>query len=167
LPGGSGELVFVARNADGVEQFYRLPLDGNSAPQPVTPPDFVIGIIGHVAAPDSKSVIVSTPNGPAVRFPIEGGDPEPVPGLLATDLPLRFEANGRYLFVQGAHAVPCPIIRVDTHTGERTLWRELSPLDPAGVSAVDKVAVSADGSAHMYSNKRIISQLTLAEGLQR
>jgi serine/threonine protein kinase len=165
--GNLGELVFVARNADGVEQFYRLPLDGGVAPQPVTPPDFVIGIVGHVVAPDSKSIIVSTPGGPAVRFPIEGGDPDPVPGLLETDLPLRFETNGRYLFVQAAHAVPCPIIRIDTQTGERTLWRELSPLDPAGVSAVDKVSISADGSAHMYSNKRIISQLILTEGLGR
>ena len=48
-----------------------------------------------------------------------------------------------------------------------SLWRELSPLDPAGVSAVDKVAISADGSAHMYSNKRIISRLVLTEGLGR
>ena len=79
-----------------------------NAPQPVTPPDFVVGIIGHVAAPDSKSLIVSTPGGPAVRFPIEGGDPEPVPGLLATDLPLRFHDERSSSLRPGRPCRPVP-----------------------------------------------------------
>jgi hypothetical protein len=163
-PDDPGALLFVARDADGGERFYRLGLGDGAAPHPLTPPGFVIGLDGHVASPDGKSLLVSTPGGPALRFPVAGGDPEPVAGLLETDLPLRFEADGRHLFVQAASAVPCPIVRLDTRTGKRTPWRELSPLDPAGVTAVDKVQVSADGSAHLYSNKRVISRLVLSDG---
>ena len=36
-------------------------------------------------------------------------------------------------------------------------------LIPAGVATVDRVQVSADGSAYVYSNRRVISQLVLAE----
>ena len=165
-PDDPGALVFVGREADGVERFYHLGLAEGATPRPITPRGFVVGLDGHVASPDGKSLLVSTPGAPAVRFPVEGGDPEPVAGLLATDLPLRFEVDGRHLFVQAASGVPCPIVRVDTRTGERTLWRELSPLDPAGVAAVDKVGISADGAAHMYSNKRVISRLVLSEGFR-
>jgi hypothetical protein len=80
--------------------------------------------------------------------------------------PSEETARARHLFVEASSAVPAPIVRIDLVTGERMLWRELAPIDPAGVFVVDKVQLSADGAAHVYSNRRVISWLVLAEGLE-
>jgi hypothetical protein len=50
-------------------------------------------------------------------------------------------------------------------TGERTLWRELVPTDRVGVNSLDRVRISAEGDAHVYSVRRTLSQLVVIEGL--
>jgi hypothetical protein len=62
--------------------------------------------------------------------------------------------------------LPGRILRIDLTTGERTPWRELTPLDPAGVASVDRVCLSADGEAYAYSYRRVTSSLGLATGLR-
>ena len=89
-----------------------------------------------------------------------------MPGVLASDLPLRFDANGRDLYVQAQRTIPSPIYRVDSQTGERELWAELSPPDPAGVFTVDRLRISEDGRAYCYSVRRSISRLVVIDGLE-
>jgi hypothetical protein len=100
------------------------------------------------------------------RRSIDGDGPRPVPGLLPTDLPLQFDRDGRHVYVQAGQNMPSPIYRVDTVTGERTLWRELAPRNAAGVFAVDRVRISADGTAYVYSIRRAVSSLVLITGLE-
>ena len=164
-PDDRGALLFVGRAPDASVRLYHLPLTDGGTPRAVTPASFVMAVLGRAVSIDREWVVVRPAEGPAVQFPIAGGDPLPVPGIEPSDLPLRFDGDGRHLFVQASSAVPAPIVRIDLETGERTLWRELSPIDPAGVFVVDKVQVSADGAAHVYSNRRIISWLVLVEGL--
>jgi hypothetical protein len=111
-------------------------------------------------------LIVNLVNEPAVEFGVDGTGPRRVTGIEPADLPLRFDRAGEHLYVQASFAVPSPIVRVNMVTGNRTLWRELSPIDPTGVFVVDRVRISADGSAHVYSNRRVISWLTIIDGLE-
>ena len=161
----SGTLVFQARMGDGPMRLFRLPLDGTSAPQPITPADFPLAPNGHCISDDGQRVIARPASGPAAEFSIDGHGPRPVPGLLATDLPLRFNLDGRYIFVQAALTVPSPLVRIDITTGKRTPWCELSPRDQAGVFTVDRVRISADGTSYTYSIRRYISRLALVDGL--
>jgi hypothetical protein len=85
---------------------------------------------------------------------------------LPTDLPLRLDEDGRHVYVQGQLTIPSPIDRVDTRTGERELWLKLSPPDPAGVFTVDRVRLSADGTAYCYSIRRSIAGLVSVDGLR-
>lgn len=43
------------------------------------------------------------------------------------------------------------IFRVNVRTGQRELARQLTPLDAAGVSAIDLIRMTADGKAYVYS----------------
>jgi len=104
--------------------------------------------------------------GAAVAFTDDGRGPEPVPGVLPTDLPLGLDRDGRHLFVQVARTLPSPIYRVDMQTGERMLLAELSPRDPGGVSVIDRVRISDDGGAYVYSVRRVVSGLNLVDGVR-
>ena len=55
---------------------------------------------------------------------------------------------------------------MDARTGKRSLWRQLAPLDPAGVSSIDPILLSADGRAYVYSYRRLLSGLFVVEGLK-
>ena len=62
--------------------------------------------------------------------------------------------------------LPSPVYKIHLATGERTLSGELSPSDPAGVFDVDKLFMTADGSAYVYSYRRFVSDLFVVEGLE-
>ena len=96
--------------------------------------------------------------GPAVLVDVASGRVAPAPGLDDDDLPLRWAEGGRYVFVQGERTVPSPIYRIDLESGERELWTDLAPPDPAGIFKVDRVQLSADGMFQVYSNRRSLSR---------
>jgi hypothetical protein len=56
--------------------------------------------------------------------------------------------------------------RVDLLTGSRAAWRELGPLDPAGVGHIGDVVIARDGESYVYNCQRTLSELYLAEGLR-
>jgi hypothetical protein len=164
--GGEPEsLVLAARLGDGSTQLFRLPLSGTAAPVAITPAGFALAAQGHIASAASGRVIVKPAEGVAVEFGLDGQGPRAVPGLLPGDLPLRFDRDGRHVYVQAAMTVPSPIYRVDTLSGERSLWCELAPADPAGVFIVDRVLLSGDGAGYAYSIRRYITQLVAVSGL--
>ena len=112
------------------------------------------------------NVIVMTAEGYLAEFDLDGQGPHPLEGTQPGDIPLRFDQDGVHIFVQAADSIPSPIFRVNSRTGERTLWRELSPGDPAGIVSVDRVQISVDGMIQVYSHRRHTSALEIIEGLR-
>jgi hypothetical protein len=55
---------------------------------------------------------------------------------------------------------------VDSVTGKRTLWKQISPADPAGVDAIQGIAITPDEKSFVYSYRRRLSDLYLVEGLK-
>jgi hypothetical protein len=159
-------LILSGRIDDGVPRIYRLPLSGGGPAEPITPQDLPLAPQGHIVSLDGLRLIVNPADGPVVEFSMDGSGTRPVPGIEADDLPLSFHRDGRHIFVQAARAAPAPIFMIDTVSGERTMWQELSPRDRAGVSAVDRVLFSTDGDAYAYSIRRMISGLSILDGLQ-
>jgi hypothetical protein len=162
----TGSLILAARLDGGPTRLFRLPLDDVAPPVAITPADLPLGPNGHLVSADGRRVIVRPAGRAAVELSLDGDDPRPVPGLLATDLPLRLDRDGRHVYVQAAMTIPSPVYRVDMRTGERTLWLELAPRDRAGVFIVDRLRMADDGSAYIYSIRRNLSRLMLVEGLE-
>jgi hypothetical protein len=167
LRGDDDFLVLPARLGDAPLRLFRLTLDGDAEPVAITPADFALAPNGHLVSPDGRRVIARPARGVAVEFSIDGDGPRPVPGLESTDLPLQFDRDGGHIYVQAGQTIPSPVYQVDIVTGERTLWLELSPGDAAGVFAVDRVRISADGGAYIYSIRREVSSLEIVDGLDR
>jgi hypothetical protein len=62
--------------------------------------------------------------------------------------------------------VPTKVHRVDMTTGQRALWKELVPPDPAGVLTMGPILMTPDGKSYVYSYRRTLDELFLVEGLR-
>ena len=118
------------------------------------------------ASPDGGSVAVSVPDGAARIFPVEGGEPRPIPGVEQGDFVLKWSRDGRSLFVGRRADRAVRIDRLDLETGRRAPWKELLPADRAGLVDIAYIDVSGDGESYVYSYRRFLSTLYLAQGLR-
>ncbi|MGH9368186.1 MAG: protein kinase domain-containing protein [Thermoanaerobaculia bacterium] len=116
--------------------------------------------------PDGRFACSADPSGRIFLYPIEQGEPRPVPGLEPGDAPLRWADEGRTLFVRRRGGGPLRIDRLDVATGRRELWKEIVPGDPAGFAGFASVQISAGGAAYVYTYHRLLSELFLVEGLE-
>jgi len=95
-------------------------------------------------------------------YPMEGGDPRPVPGLLEGEKPVRWSADGRSLYVRRMGETPVKMYSVDTSTGQRQPWSVVAPAAPPRVQFL----VAADGKSYVYASPTSSSDLYLVEGLK-
>ena len=99
-------------------------------------------------------------------YPIDGGEPRPLPMLSRADRIVRWLPDGRSLLVYRVSEMPAKLHRVDVETGERTLWREIAPPDPTGIFRIGRVRTNADGSAHGYVYYMHLVDLHVLSGLK-
>ncbi|HEY3123464.1 MAG TPA: hypothetical protein VGK70_05315, partial [Thermoanaerobaculia bacterium] len=154
-----GKRILFAANQEGrPPRSYVQDLDCADA-NPVTPE----GSIAYAISPDGSHLAARDPLIKLCR--VEGGDSTPIAGALPGDIPIRFDQDGRSLFVQSG-ILPARVFRIDTASGARGLFLELMPSDPAGVSGILRIALTPDGRSYVYDYFRVLSDLYLAEGLK-
>jgi hypothetical protein len=117
-------------------------------------------------SPDGKSAVVRGPDRRTYLYPIEGGEPTPVPGLTADDTPIGWSADGDSLYFYRRSELPARVFRLELRTGRKELWRELIPSDSAGVTAIAPPCLTPDGKFWVYSCSRTLSNLYVVEGLK-
>jgi hypothetical protein len=99
-------------------------------------------------------------------YPLDGGDPLPVPWVEPGDRIASISEDGKVAFVWRQAEIPARVHRVDTEAGERTLWRELTPPDPTGIYRIARLRVSSDGAAYAYTYYMHLMDLHVIEGLR-
>jgi DNA-binding winged helix-turn-helix (wHTH) protein len=155
-------LLIVANEAGRLPRMWVQDLSG-SKPRPVTPE----GATGKdpVISPDGRFV-VAFPSGAmrALRYPVDGGEPEPIAGLEDNEYPMQWTEDGSLYVRKGG--VPARISRLDVATGQRTVWKEIAPADPAGIWSMMRVMLTRDGRSYAYGFSRSLSELYLVEGLK-
>jgi Tol biopolymer transport system component len=155
-------LLFVGSEKGDLRRLYAMDVEGGK-PRPITP-----GGVGFATSvsPDSRRVAVTMTYQTPEIYPIDGGEPRPVPGALPGDQPCLWSADGRTLFVWVRTPPDARVDRIDLATGERTTWKTLRPADRAGVLDIGFVQLSGDARSYVYSYRRILSTLYLVEGLR-
>jgi dipeptidyl aminopeptidase/acylaminoacyl peptidase len=160
-------ILFLANAAGRAPQLFVEDVDGGEAR--ALAPEGVTAYRHKPISPDGRFVVALQPGEPQPRFvllPVVGGEPQPLPGLVAGDRPVCWSADGRFLFVSARGALlPGRIDRVEVSTGDRVPWKALQPADPAGTDHVGDVVMTADGRYYLYHAIRLLSELYLAEGL--
>ena len=133
-------------------------------PRPITPDGVTVRF--DVVSPDGKSVVATGTDQMIDLYPIEPGEPHPVPGLESADVTLRWTPDGSSIFVYRPSAPPLRVYKVDVKTGRRTLWKEIRPPDPSGVEQVGPIQIAPDEKTYVYSYRRTLDELYLATGLK-
>ncbi len=136
----------------------------DAKPRAVSPPGYRAFPRG--VSPDGKLAAVMGPDQKRYLYPLEGGEPAQIPGILDAEDPVGWTSDGRSIYVFRRGEYPGKAYRLKLTTGKRELWKELTPPDPAGISSLSPPAIASDGKTYAYSYNRILSDLFLAEGLK-
>jgi Tol biopolymer transport system component len=162
LPDGK-HLVFSGNEPGHGIRFYVQDIDGGK-PQPISSEG--VDALQFAVSPDGQSIAGVGPDRKAYLYPVVGGDPRPIQGLQSGEVPISWSADGRALFVYRPGDLPAKIYLLHLGNGQRTLWRQLMPSDPAGVNHIGPIVLTPDGKTYVYGYHRTLSDLYMVEGLK-
>lgn len=163
-----GKRLIIEAAAPGrPSRIYVRDLDGGP-PRPVTPE----GTVGGRISPNGKLVVaLEARSGKWAIYPIDGGEPRPVPRIQPDEYVIRFDASGTSLFLASASWTPridpIRIDRLDLASGKRSAWKQIVLADPTGAEfSIDSVQLTPDGKSYCYSFMRGLSRLYVVDGLR-
>lgn len=133
-------------------------------PQPVSPEG--VNATSFALSRDGAAAGGIGPDGKGYLYPIAGGEVRAIPKLALGEVPIVWSADGRSLYVYQPGELPAKIYRLDLGSGQRTLWKQVMPSDPAGVELIGPIVLTPDGKGYVYGYHRILSDLYLVEGLK-
>ena len=166
LPDGK-RIAFFGAEAGHASRLYVQDLEGGK-PRPISP-EGTRSSMGHGVvpiSPDGTLVAAWAPDGTSSLYPVDGGSPRRIPGLLPGDSVVRFTGDGAAVYARDKSDLPMRIFRVDLATGRREPWKELAPEDRAGAFQMYGAVLTPDGESYAYGCSRLISDLFVVDGLQ-
>jgi hypothetical protein len=159
-----GETIVVIAGADETRtRLYVWDTGNSAAPRAVSSE-------GHykaaVVAPHGQLIAASRIGVPLALYPVDGGEPLPIPDAATDDLPLRWSTDGKSLFVRSGSGMPAVIERIEIASGRRTPVKQLMPADRAGLFGISSVTITPDGASYAYTFASSIGTLYLVEGVR-
>jgi len=132
----------------------------SGTPRPISPE----GVWTNALATPDDRFVLGRSEGTFWLYPVDGGDPRPMPLLTKDDDPRQWSVDGRFLYVRSRFVVPAEIHRLDLSAGRRELWKTLVP--PDNVDLILTTAISPDGKSYCYDYIRGTADLFVVEGLK-
>ena len=162
LPDGKS-IVFNGKESGHSMRTYMQSIEGGP-PRPVTPE----GIIGILVSPDGQLLLARDleEKQPLAVYPVNGGEPRPIPGLEEEDRVIRWGLDGRTVYVYRPRETPLKIFKLNLATGQRELWREIVPADLAGIRGLITVLMTGDAKGYIHGFTRYLSDLYVVRGLR-
>ncbi len=117
-------------------------------------------------SPDAHDVAAIGPDQKGYLYPLAGGEARVIPGFNPGEEPITWSSDGRSLYVYQPGELPARVFRLDVQTGQRTLWKQLMPSDPAGVENIGPILMTPDAKTCVFGYHRMLADLYLAEGLK-
>jgi serine/threonine protein kinase len=161
-----GQHVFIiGSNSHRARRLYLQPVGGGN-PRLLYDDEIELDwVSGLPISPDGTRIVIRRPDGSAAMLDTDSSECHPLPGVKAGDAPVRFDRDGRHLFVARTGEAPPRIERVDLESGARSTWKELKPPEPSGIIYIGAVVTTPDGSRYAYTYLRSTSDLYLVEGI--
>jgi Tol biopolymer transport system component len=159
-----GESIgFVAVGRDGAEHAYVVSRRGG-------PPHLIASATSSaIFSPDGKAMATYMATyegkGNILIYPIEGGQPRVISGLVPGDSLVQWSRDG-WLYVRKLGQVPATVERFEIASGRKEAWRTMMPADASGVIAIGGIALARDARCWAYTfNRALSSDLYMISGL--
>jgi dipeptidyl aminopeptidase/acylaminoacyl peptidase len=162
LPSGKG-FVFSGNEPGHGVRLYTQDVSGGKA-KAISPEG--VDAQGFAVARDGSFVVGVGPDQKGYVFPVAGGDPRPVNGMEPGDIPIVCNEDNRSIFLYRTGEIPAKVYRLNLSTGIKTVWKQIAPLDPTGVSTIGPILMTPDGKTYVYGFHRTLGDLYLVEGLK-
>jgi len=150
-PPDGKRVFFVATEPGKGRRAYVVDVAGGK-PRAFTPEGLTDGA---ALSPDGKMLAFDDAEHRPMLYPVDGGEPKPLPGLEPFDVPIQWGSDGDTLYVTREGELPKPIYRYSLSTGRKTMWKQLIPADRAGLVRIENVWVTPDGTHYAYSFNRV------------
>jgi len=158
---GDGKRIVIAGREHG--HATRLYVLGDGAPKAITPGGMSLFFaVSH----DGTLVAGTDGEGRSALYPLDGGEPRPLPELHRGEFPFAWSEDGRVLYTFRHGEVPCAVYRLDVVTRRKELWKMLRPADLTGVPHIGRVQITPDAKSYAYGQIRQLSELYLVEGVK-
>jgi WD40 repeat protein len=163
VPDGKS-FVFAGNEAGHGVRIYVQDVSGGKPPRAISPEG--VDAEAFAVSPDGETVAGVGPDQKGYIYPLTAGEPKSISGLEPGDLPICWSQDGRALYLYRTGEVPAKISRLELATGKKTLWKQIVPIDPTGVSTIGPILMTPDGKTYVYGFHRALGDLYLAEGLK-
>ena len=121
--------------------------------------------LSPAVSPDGRFVAGAGADGHTYLFPVDGGPARSIEAK-ANERVLSWASDQKSVYVAATGETGTTIYRVDIATGQRKLFRAISPLDKTGVTYIAPGYITPDGRYYAYSYNRQISELFVVDGLK-
>ena len=115
---------------------------------------------------DGQWVAAIGPDAKGYLYPISGGNPVPIPAFKLGEQPIVWSDDNSSIYVYQPGELPASVYKLNVHTGQRTLWKQLMPSDPAGVETIGPIIMTPDAKMCVFGYHRMLADLYLVEGLK-
>jgi eukaryotic-like serine/threonine-protein kinase len=160
MPDGK-QIIFPGNQPGHQARCFIQNVEGGS-PRPITPE----GVSECELSPDGQLMVGNDLAGGGARlYPMDGGPPRAIPGLLPGEM-VAWSSDPHFLYVYQWRHLPIRVYRLNVVSGERQLFKEMHPTDTTGLCDMAHLIFSADGRAYVYSYTRLLSELYLVKGLK-
>jgi len=156
-------IIFTADEPGKGVRFYVYDL--GSGKSDAISPEGVNGT-SFAISPDSLQIAAIGPDKKGYLYPTAGGDPKLIAGLNPGEQPITFSSDGHALYIYQPGELPARVYHLDIQSGQRTLWKELMPYDPAGVENIGPILMTPDAKTCVFGYHRMLADLYLVEGLK-
>jgi Tol biopolymer transport system component len=170
-----GKRLLVAGKEPGRSfRLFAQDLDGRER-RAITPEGLPVNYFGTLAvnyfgseiSPDGKLIAAKDTQGHFMLFPVEGGEPKPVPAIKPHEVLAGWGADSRSVYVYPLEGdLPVRIDTIDLRSGRRQPFKEITPPDSQAFGGIENVVVTPGGKAYAYQYGQYLCILYVIEGLR-
>jgi Tol biopolymer transport system component/predicted Ser/Thr protein kinase len=155
--------VFSGNEPGKGVRFFVQDISGGQ-PKAISPEG--VDALDFAVSPDGQYVAGVGGDQKGYLYSVSGGDPKVVAGMEPGDLPINFSSDGHSVYLYHTGEIPAKVYKVELGTGKKSVWKEIAPLDPTGISTIAPVLMTPDGTSYVYGFHRTVGDLYLVEGLK-
>jgi hypothetical protein len=159
----SREILFAGNEPGHSSRFYVQSIGGGATRQ-ISPEGFATIGIPAVSLDGKQFAALDQHTNVWNVCQVADGKCTPVQGSSESDTFLQWSTDGKYVY-SAAHDPEPALWRIEIPTGNRQLWKRITPVDPVGAFYFSPRSITPDGKSFVVQYVRSLDQLYLVEGV--